>query len=109
VQTPILVLHRRQIDQLGVHVARGLAARIPNARLALLEGQSVYEAFGETEPIATALDEFLSEGPDEKRRQEAKPTGEFRTLLLRTWKTPPLSPSGWEMPLPATSFVNTSA
>ena len=62
VSTPTLVLHRRRIAQLGVQVARGLAARIPNARLALLEGQSVYEVFGDTEPIATALDEFLSEG-----------------------------------------------
>jgi class 3 adenylate cyclase len=65
VPAPTLVLHRRQVTQLGVNVARGLAARIPNARLALLEGQSVYEVFGDTEPVATALEEFLSEGQRE--------------------------------------------
>jgi hypothetical protein len=76
VSTPTLVLHRRQVTQLGVQAARGLAARIPNARLALLEGQSVYEVFGETESVATALEEFLSEGQTERREPEpGVPTG----------------------------------
>jgi len=75
VTPPTLVLHRRQIDQLGVDVARRLAVGIPNARLALLEGQSVFEPFGDTEPIATALDEFLREGRAETPGLPALPSG----------------------------------
>jgi class 3 adenylate cyclase len=71
VTSPTLVLHRREINQLGVDVARRLAAGIPNARLALLEGQSVFEPFGDTEPIATALDDFLSEGATISAHPEA--------------------------------------
>ena len=41
VEVPTLVLHPRQLELLGVDVARGLAARIPNARLTLLEGGGI--------------------------------------------------------------------
>ena len=62
VRAPTLVLHRRQFAWLDVDVARGLASRIPDARLALLEGESTAPYLGDTEAVLTAIDEFLSEG-----------------------------------------------
>jgi class 3 adenylate cyclase len=62
VKAPTLVLHRRGLTMPGMEAARHLAARIPGARLTLLEGtaQSPWEA--DTEAIALAFDEFLGEG-----------------------------------------------
>ncbi|GAG28463.1 unnamed protein product, partial [marine sediment metagenome] len=62
--SPTLVLHRRQYPYLDVDVARGLASRIPDARLAVLEGASFAPWVGDMEAVAQAIDEFLGEGED---------------------------------------------
>ena len=59
VRSPTLVLHRREIPWLEVDLARGIAARIPDARLALLEGSEVAPFWGDIEPVLQAVDEFL--------------------------------------------------
>ena len=64
VTSPTLVLHRRQVPYPAVDVARDLASRIPDARLALLEGASVLPYLGDMETVATAIDEFLGEGEE---------------------------------------------
>ncbi|UCH86816.1 MAG: adenylate/guanylate cyclase domain-containing protein [Dehalococcoidia bacterium] len=64
VKAPTLVLHRRQLPVLDVAVARGLAARIPDARLALLEGASGAPFLGDVEAVLQAIDEFLGEGEE---------------------------------------------
>jgi class 3 adenylate cyclase len=61
VQAPTLVLHRRQLSWLSVDIARGLASRIPNARLALLEGESGAVFLGDTEAVMRALNQFMGE------------------------------------------------
>jgi class 3 adenylate cyclase len=61
VRSPTLVLHRRQYHLLDVEVARGLASRIPDARLVLLEGESAAPWVGDEEAVASAIDEFLGE------------------------------------------------
>jgi class 3 adenylate cyclase len=58
-----LVLHRRQND-LPVYVAMGLASRIPDARLLLLEGESAAPYLGDTEAVLAAIDDFLGEGEE---------------------------------------------
>jgi class 3 adenylate cyclase len=64
-KAPTLVLHRRQLAFPEVHIARGLASRIPDARLALLEGASLLQQQRENrETAAIAIDEFLSEGEE---------------------------------------------
>ena len=62
VRSPTLVLHRRQTRWPEVDVARGLSSRIPDARLALLEGESPLPQLGDTESVLAAIDEFLGEG-----------------------------------------------
>jgi class 3 adenylate cyclase len=62
VKAPTLILHRREQAMLvGVEVARGLASRIPDARLVLLEGASVLPWLGDMEAALTAIDEFLGD------------------------------------------------
>jgi class 3 adenylate cyclase len=64
VKAPTLVLHRRQLPILDLAVARGLAARIPDARLGLLEGDILTPVSGDTEAVLAAIDEFLGEGEE---------------------------------------------
>jgi len=85
VRSPTLILHRRQTPALGVagvEIAKGLASGIPDARLALLEGASLFPWVGDTEAAHRAIDEFLGEG--EKIGAEAEPStaGAFRTVLF---------------------------
>ncbi len=61
VKAPTLVLHRRQLSWLSVDIARGLASRITNARLALLEGESGAVFLGDTEAVMRALNQFMGE------------------------------------------------
>ena len=81
VTAPTLVLHRREVPYPAVDVARDLASRIPDARLALLEGASVLPYLGDMETVATAIDEFLGEG--EEAAAVAEPTlGAVHTILF---------------------------
>jgi len=64
VRAPTLVLHRRQLPWPVVDVARGLASRIPDAHLALLEGASLAPWAGDVEAVLAAIDEFLGEGEE---------------------------------------------
>jgi len=79
VRAPTLILHRP--GYLDVNVARGLASRIPSARLALLEGASGAPYLGDMEAVASAIDEFLSEG-EEAVEPNAAEVGAFRTVLF---------------------------
>ncbi|OGO52398.1 MAG: hypothetical protein A2148_05725 [Chloroflexi bacterium RBG_16_68_14] len=82
VRSPTLVLHRRQLPFPDVGVARGLASRIPDARLALLEGESLAANLGDTEAVATAIDEFLGEGEKAGAGTEATTAGGLVTILF---------------------------
>jgi class 3 adenylate cyclase/pimeloyl-ACP methyl ester carboxylesterase len=59
VRSPTLVLQRRQVDFPGMDVARGLASRIPDARLVVVEGESMAPFAGDMEGVLATIDEFL--------------------------------------------------
>jgi class 3 adenylate cyclase len=81
VRAPTLVLHRRQYPMVSVDAATNLASRIPNARLALLEGES--GAFQEDPQAAlNAIDEFLDEDEEAAAGAEPLEAGAFRTVLF---------------------------
>jgi class 3 adenylate cyclase len=84
VRSPSLVLHRREVRWLDVAIARSLASRILDARLALLEGTSGLPYLGDTEAVLAAIHEFLGEGEEavEPKVAEAPETGAFRTVLF---------------------------
>ncbi len=64
VTSPTLVLHRRETPFPSVDTARGLASRIPNARLALLPGGAGAPHIDDSEALHSAIDEFLGEGEE---------------------------------------------
>ncbi len=76
---PTLVLHRREAAFPSMNTARVLASRIPNARLALLEGGSGAPYLGDTDAVLQAIDEFLGEG-----EEQAKPLApeDIHTILF---------------------------
>ena len=83
VRAPTLILHRRQTPAIGaggVEIAKGLASGIPNARLALLEGASLFPWVGDMEAVLSASDEFLGEG--EKATAPGAATGGMVTVLF---------------------------
>ncbi len=80
VTSPTLVLHRRQVPFPAMSAATGLAAGIPDARLAVLEGESLAPYLGDSESVLRAIEEFLSEG-DEEAAETPAPGG-FATILF---------------------------
>ncbi len=62
-RVPTLALHRRQF-RLPVDIARGLASRIPDARLVLLEGASGAPYLEDMDAVVRAIYEFLGEGEE---------------------------------------------
>jgi class 3 adenylate cyclase len=82
VRVPTLVLHRREIAFLEVGVARELASCVPDARLVLLEGQSLMPFLGDTDAVLQAIDEFLDEGEEAAAGGEPPEAGAFRTILF---------------------------
>ncbi len=62
VRCPVLVLHRQGLRWPPVEIARGLASRIPNARLLMLSGSTAALHLEDTESVVRTMQEFLSEG-----------------------------------------------
>jgi len=81
VTVPTLVLHRRQVSYPAVDIARDLVSRIPDARLALLEGAARAPYLEDTEEVLAAIDEFLGEGEEATAAAELA-AGAFRTVLF---------------------------
>jgi len=73
ITAPTLVLHRPDFPASDVDVARGLAARIPNSRLALLEGRSVLPFDGDYDGLLQVIAEFL--GPHQPAKRLGSPSG----------------------------------
>jgi class 3 adenylate cyclase len=79
VQVPTLVLHRRESRLPVLSVARDLAARIPDARFALLEGSQPAPYLGDSGAVLDAIEEFLGAPKTEARDSQPAP---FRTVLF---------------------------
>ena len=82
VRAPTLVLHRRQLPWLSVDVATDLASHIPNAHLALLEGESGGFALEDWQAVLDAVDEFLAEGGEAETASEGLSADIVHTILF---------------------------
>ncbi len=82
VRCPVLVLHRRGIPSLDESVTRNLAARIPGARLVLLEGASPLPFMGDVGSVLAAVHEFL--GDPEETAAAPRPTAGAPVTILFT-------------------------
>ncbi len=81
VNTPTLILHRREHPMVSLDVARGLATRIAGSQLVVLEGDAFAPFAGDTEAVLEAIDEFLGEGEEAKA---APKVGEGLQTILFT-------------------------
>jgi len=102
---PTLVLHRRQLQALSEDVARVLAARIPDARLALLEGAAMLPMAGDMEAALEAI-KSSSKFAWRTRRRRRPPPGASRPSSSPMSKAPPSSPNAWAMPTRARSCAS---
>jgi class 3 adenylate cyclase len=83
VTCPTLVLHRRDFPNLPVGEARDLAARIPGARLEVLDGDAGLPWAGDGQAAVDAIEAFLAgvEGRENHAQAAAAPGG-FQTILF---------------------------
>jgi len=82
VRSPTLVLHRRQVRAPTLDVARSLAAHIPDARLAILEGDPPVPYAGDVDQVLEVIDEFLGQSPKAEPEGGARGTGGLVTILF---------------------------
>jgi len=82
VKSPTLVLHRREFQLPGVNVARRLTARIPEARLVLLNGASAAPFLEDAEAVLKAMSDFL--GMEMEPARDADDRGQAPVTILFT-------------------------
>lgn len=81
VSTPTLVMHRPAFVGSNIDVAKGLTARIQDARLAVFEGESVAPFIGDTAAVLRVALDFLAE--EESSRAAANSSdSSIRTILF---------------------------
>jgi class 3 adenylate cyclase/pimeloyl-ACP methyl ester carboxylesterase len=92
---PAIIMHRHEVTWVPIELSRDLAKRIPRSRLVLLPGGELPPQYGETEPIADAIEAFCAETAEPRRpaapkrsvrraksRIESPGAGAFRTILF---------------------------
>lgn len=77
IETPTLVLHRRDFHGMKIAFSTDLAARMPNAKLMILDGAFGYFYGENVHSIARIIDDFLSKGKD----QHSNATRQFGDAL----------------------------
>jgi class 3 adenylate cyclase len=83
VRSPTLIVQRRQVAAVpGLEFAKGLASGIRDARLALLEGESLFWWVGDMEAVLAAIDDFLGEGKPAPAGAEPAAAGGLCTILF---------------------------
>jgi pimeloyl-ACP methyl ester carboxylesterase len=70
---PTLVLQRRDQPIFGLDLSTKLAARIPNAQMVVVEGDSQFPWVGDSEPCARAFEEFVGESSQTRPKGKATP------------------------------------
>ena len=81
VRSPTLVLHPRQTRFPKLDVAGGLASRIPDAGLAIIEGTSA-APFLDSETVRAVVDEFLGQGEEAEAEAEPLAKEDTHTILF---------------------------
>ena len=59
IETPTIVLHRRNDNAVPLEAGRQVASSLPNARFIPLEGDHHLQFYGDTESVLRAVEEFL--------------------------------------------------
>lgn len=80
IESPTLVLHRRDLTWLDISLSRNLASNISGARLVVVDGRSPLPAAGEIEDAVRPVSEFL--GRDQYLVEKVPTGGVFRVVLF---------------------------
>ncbi|HYM16435.1 MAG TPA: adenylate/guanylate cyclase domain-containing protein [Dehalococcoidia bacterium] len=78
---PALVLHRRGMARPSMAEIQAIAARLPNARLVLLDGDTVTPYSGDVGAVVAAMDEFLGAGEPRISTVRSAPGGLVTVLF----------------------------
>ena len=81
-QAPVLVLHKRRLEIPPLEQARKMAAEIPNARLAIVEGTSLAPWLETPDDSANAILAHLGETSGEPVRAPAGPRPQGTVIIL---------------------------
>jgi pimeloyl-ACP methyl ester carboxylesterase len=81
-RTPTLVLHRRGLRFPDADIARGLASRIPDASLVVLEGDSIAPYLGDVQAVLRAVAGFLGEIGEPSAIGEPPEASAVHTILF---------------------------
>jgi len=82
VTVPTQVVQRRQVEVPNVAVARELAAKIPNAQLAVVEGRVTTPFTGDMQSLAATHCDFITQGAAEPSDDPSATLSPFRTVLF---------------------------
>jgi DNA-binding CsgD family transcriptional regulator/pimeloyl-ACP methyl ester carboxylesterase len=88
VKAPALVLHRRTLRHPELAISRRLAASLPDARLVVLEGESIAPFVGDSDAVLQALEAFVlppehEHHPRQLRAPLAEPLSQRELAVLR--------------------------
>jgi len=75
IRVPTLVLHRRGVSWLPDRGSRQLASEIADARLAILDGNSLLPSLSDWDLLAETLDEFLQSDTGRMHQERRLPSG----------------------------------
>ena len=82
IKCPTLIMHRRQVAFPTVELSRKLAAGIPNARLSMLEGNSLAAFLGDWQSTSKVVNDFLFEGQEPAPAPSPERLGGIHTILF---------------------------
>lgn len=92
---PCLVLHREGDPFAPVEWGRALAAAIPGAKLAVVEGADHMPWFGDSRPLVNSIAEFLTGRRTEGRRERRLATVLFTDIADSTARAAALGDARW--------------
>jgi class 3 adenylate cyclase/pimeloyl-ACP methyl ester carboxylesterase len=95
IQAPTLVLNRADLALVPAESARALASAIPSSRYIELPGREIYPFFGDSEPVITALREFLTGTAGPAPTDRALVTVAFTDIVSSTEHASQLGDQRW--------------
>ncbi len=95
IRAPTLVMHRRGDTGFDFRHAQHLAAAIPNARLAALEGEDSFPFLGDTDSVLGEMEEFLTGARAQPEPDRILSTVLFTDICRSTERAAELGDARW--------------
>jgi pimeloyl-ACP methyl ester carboxylesterase len=95
IRVPTLVLHRADDSAISADGSRDIAAHIPNARLVLVPGEDHLVFVGDTEPILTEIERFVTGVRGAAPAERVLATVLFCDVVGATQRAAEIGDAGW--------------